>query len=46
MRATAPEPRPFTGVRCETVATGTLLRALGYELSEHAERWCGVDEEG
>ena len=25
---------PFVGVHCETVATGTLLRAIGYELSE------------
>jgi hypothetical protein len=31
------EPRafqPFVGVHCETVATGTLLRAAGVELSE------------
>ncbi|MCP5075387.1 MAG: BtrH N-terminal domain-containing protein [Rhodobacteraceae bacterium] len=25
---------PFVGVHCETTATGTLLRQLGYELSE------------
>jgi hypothetical protein len=34
MGATANEPRPFTGVHCETVATGTLLLAQGCELSE------------
>jgi Butirosin biosynthesis protein H, N-terminal len=27
-------PQPFVGVHCETVATGTLLRATGCELSE------------
>jgi hypothetical protein len=26
--------RPFSGVHCETVATGTLLRAAGFEISE------------
>jgi hypothetical protein len=26
--------RPFSGVHCETVATGTLLRAAGFEVSE------------
>lgn len=34
MGATAHELLPFTGVHCETVATGTLLLAQGYELSE------------
>lgn len=31
---TATPARPFRGVHCETVATGTLLGAIGYDLSE------------
>jgi len=33
-RGPAGSPAAFLGVHCETVATGTLLRAIGCELSE------------
>jgi hypothetical protein len=31
---TSPDVRPFVGVHCETVATGTLLKAAGCDISE------------